>query len=279
MNKLVGILAKTQSDEALATARETYRVITGSGLTAVPEAELSRAAKLPGGRALNRMKVDLLITLGGDGTVLKAIRDLRNPQTPILAINLGRRGYLTEIEPEDFEKSFSRWLKQDFQIEAQWCVSVSQKDHRIGNCLNEVLLLPTVPDKMLSVDVSQGGRRILKARADGFMVASPTGSTAHSFSAGGPVLETSLDVFALTLIAPLQPVRSLVVPATKKLRVNLEEPGPTATLVMDGNPVREIRHKQPLEMSKSSVSARFVRFGDTFLQRSLRRLASERENV
>jgi NAD+ kinase len=111
------------------------------------------------------------------------------------------------------------------------------------------------------------------------MVASPTGSTAHSFSAGGPVLETSLDVFALTLIAPLQPVKSIVVPADRKITVSLEEPGPTATLVMDGNPVKEIRRGQPLEMKKSSVSARFVRFGDTFLQRGLRRLASERENV
>jgi len=279
MTKLVGILAKTQSKEALATARRAYRVITDSGMTPVPESELSRTAKLPGGRPLNRMKVDLLITLGGDGTVLKAIQEMPNPQTPILAVNLGRRGYLTEIEPEDLEKSFTRWLKQDFQMEAQWCVSVSQNNRLIGNCLNEALLLPTVPDKMLNFDVSQSGRRIIKARADGFMVASPTGSTAHSFSAGGPVLETSLDVFALTLIAPLQPVKSIVVPADKKLRVSLEDPGPTANLVMDGNPVKEIRHGQPLEMRKSSVSARFVRFGDTFLQRGLRRLASERENV
>jgi NAD+ kinase len=279
MTKLVGILAKTQSKEALATARRTFRVVTDSGLTPVPEAELSRTAKLAGGKPLNRMKVDLLITLGGDGTVLKAIQEMPNPQTPILAVNLGRRGYLTEIEPEDLEKSFGRWLKQDFQMEAQWCVSVSQNNRHIGNCLNEALLLPTVPDKMLNVDVSQSGKRIIKARADGFMVATPTGSTAHSFSAGGPVLETSLDVFAVTLIAPLQPVKSIVVPADKKIRVSLEAPGPTATLVMDGNPVKEIRHRQPLEMRKSSVSARFVRFGDTFLQRGLRRLASERENV
>lgn len=279
MTKLVGILAKTQSKEALATARKSFRVIMDSGLTPVPEADLSRTAKLAGGKPLNRMKVDLLITLGGDGTVLKAIQELPNPQTPILAVNLGRRGYLTEIEPEDLEKSFTRWLKRDFQMEAQWCVSVSQNNRLIGNCLNEALLLPTVPDKMLNFDVSQSGRRIIKARADGFMVATPTGSTAHSFSAGGPVLETSLDVFALTLIAPLQPVKSIVVPADRRITVSLEEPGPTATLVMDGNPVKEIRRGQPLEMKKSSVSARFVRFGDTFLQRGLRRLASERENV
>src|SRR5437667_11674758 len=109
------------------------------------------------------------------------------------------------------------------------------------------------------------------------MVASPTCSTTHSFSAVGPVLETSLDVFALTLIAPLQPVKSIVVPADKKLRVSLEEPGPTATLVMDGNPVKEIRHTHPLDMRKSSVSARFVRFGDTLLLRDLVRLVSEQQ--
>src|SRR5437773_10593394 len=114
MTKLVGILAKTQSKEALATARKTYRVVMDSGLTPVPEAGLSRTPKLPRGRPLNRMKVDLLITLGGDGTVLKAIQEMPNPQTPILAVNLGRRAYLTEIDPVDLEKSFTSWLKHDF---------------------------------------------------------------------------------------------------------------------------------------------------------------------
>ncbi len=83
----------------------------------------------------------------------------------------------------------------------------------------------------------------------------------------------------MTLIAPLQPVRSLVIPAERKLTVRLEEPGPTATLVNDGNPVKQIGLGQSLEMRRSMNSAYFVRFGDTFLQRSLRRLASERENV
>src|SRR2546427_10175993 len=110
MTKLVGILAKTQSKEALATARRTYRVITDSGMTPVPEAELSRTAKLPGRRPLNRMKVDLLITLGGDDTGLNAIQEMPNPQTPILAVNLARGGHLTEIEQEDIQIGFPRWL-------------------------------------------------------------------------------------------------------------------------------------------------------------------------
>jgi NAD+ kinase len=279
MPKRVGVLAKTESKDALGMAKRVNRTLSDRGLIPVLERQLAISARLGNGRTLKTMNVDLMVTLGGDGTVLKAVREMPESKTPILAVNLGRRGYLTEIEPEEFEKSLDRWLKGDFQIEEQWRVSVFQNGRLLGECLNEALLLPRTPDKMLNVAVTQSGKPIIKARADGFMVATPTGSTAHSFSAGGPVLETSLNVLVITLIAPLQPVRSLVVPADKKLSVSLEKPGPTAMLVNDGNPVKQIGLGQRLEMKRSANGARFIRFGDTFLQRSLRRLSSERENV
>lgn len=278
MPKLVGLLAKTESRDALATAKEVRKIVIDQGFTPVVERELSLSMKLGNGLPLSRMKVDLMITLGGDGTVLKAVRELPMKRTPILAVNLGRRGYLTEVEPKDFEESFEKWQAGRYQIEEQWLVSVFLKGRRIADCLNEALLLPATPDKMLNVSVNQSGRKIIQARADGFMAATPTGSTAHSFSAGGPVLETSLDTLALTLIAPLQPVRSLVVPADKRLTVTLERPGPSGMLLADGNSIRQIGLGQSIELKKSSESARFIRFGDTFLQRSLRRLSSEREN-
>jgi len=275
----VGVVAKNESREAMELAKKVHQIVSQLGLTPILEQQLWLASKLGQGKSLKKMNVDLMVTLGGDGTVLKAVREMPDSKTPILAVNLGRSGYLTEIEPEHFEESLSRYLDGDFQVEEQWRVSVSLNNHWIGDCLNEALLLPTTVDKMLNVAVSQNGRRIIQARADGFIVATPTGSTAHSFSAGGPVLETSLDVLVITLIAPLQPVRSLVVPAGKRLAVRLQKPGPTATLVNDGNPVRQIGLGQTLEMKRSADSAHFIRFGDTFLQRSLRRLASERENV
>ena len=260
-------------------AKRLHQTIIARGMTPVVEHQLATEARLGTGRPLKRMTVDLMVTLGGDGTVLKTVREMPRSKTPILAVNLGRSGYLTEIEPEQVEESFGRWIDGDFQLEEQWRVSVSLNGHWIGDCLNEALLLSTTLDKMLNIAATQNGKRIIQARTDGFMVATPTGSTAHSFSAGGPVLETSLNVLVMTLIAPLQPVKSLVVPADKKLTVRLEKPGPAATLVNDGNPVQQIRVGQTLELKRSKNSAYFVRFGDTFLQRSLRRLASERENV
>ena len=279
MPRRVGILAKTESKDALGMTKKVYRAISRRGLTPILEKQVAVKSRLGTGRSLISMNVDLMVTLGGDGTVLRAVRDMPQSKTPILAVNLGRRGYLTEIDPEQFDESLDRWVKGEFQIEDQWRVSVFQNGRLLADCLNEALLLPTIPDKMLNFDTTQNGKRVIKARADGLIVATPTGSTAHSFSAGGPVLETSLNVLVITLIAPLQPVRSLVVPADKKLVVRLEKPGPTATLVNDGDPVKQIGLGQTVEMKKSANSVRFVRFGDTFLQRSLRRLASERENV
>jgi NAD+ kinase len=163
-------------------------------------------------------------------------------------------------------------------VEEQWKLSVHGQNQLLGDALNEALLLPTIPAKMLNLNLTLWGKRVFQARADGIIVSTPTGSTAHSFSAGGPVLETSLDNVSLTLIAPLQPVKSIVVSVKAGVQIRVAEPGPTANLLMDGRLEREIRVGQSLSFRKSANSTFFVRFGDSFFQRSLRRLSSEREN-
>ncbi len=278
MLRRVGIIAKTESKHVVVVARNVVDVVRKHGLQPILEHDLARALKTFRGASLHSMKLDLVVALGGDGTVLKTVRELRDLRTPILAVNLGRHGYLTEVDETKFEESFERWLKNDFEIQKQWLLSVFYKNKLIRECLNEALLVPKPAEKMLHLDVSQDGRRIIRARSDGFIVATPTGSTAHAFSAGGPVVDSSLDVLSLVLIAPLQPVRSIVVPANKTLRVTVVRPGPSSILIDDGRAERDLRVGQSLDFKKSKHNAHFVRFGDTFLQRNLRRLASEREN-
>ncbi len=278
MPKAVGILAKKGSKEILTEARRIHKIIEQHGYRSVPEEELGRAAKIPGGKPLRRMEIELLVTLGGDGTVLKAAKELSKPKTPILAVNMGRRGYLTEVEPSEFETAFTKWEKGNYELEEQWKLSVFHKNQVVGEALNEALLLPTIPAKMLNLNLAFRGKQVFQARADGIIVSTPTGSTAHSFSAGGPVLETSMDSVSLTLIAPLQPVKSIVVPVKAGVQLRVSEPGPSANLVIDGRLEREIGIGQSLSFRKSSNSTFFVRFGDSFLQRSLKRLSSEREN-
>ena len=278
MPKAVGILAKKGSKEIYREARRIHGIIEQHGLRSIPDNELGKDAKIRGSKPLRQMEIDLLVTIGGDGTVLKAAKEMRKPKTPILAVNMGRRGYLTEVEPSEFETAFTKWEKGDYELEEQWKLSVLQANRPVGEALNEALLLPTIPAKMLNLNLTLRGQRVFQARTDGIIVSTPTGSTAHSFSAGGPVLETSMESVSLTLIAPLQPVKSIVVPVKAGVQLRVAEPGPSADLVLDGRFQREIRIGQSLSFRKSSNSTFFVRFGDSFLQRSLRRLSSEREN-
>lgn len=278
MSKQIGVVAKTESKEVLEVAERAIDLIRKHGLSPLLEESLAKSLRLRPGLPIRKMHVDLMITLGGDGTVLKTVRELPDVSTPIFAVNLGRHGYLTEVDEPHLEDSFEKWRKGSFYIEKQWLLSVFHKNRLVGKCLNEALLIPKPVEKMLNLDVFQSGHRIIRARSDGFIVATPTGSTAHAFSAGGPVVDTSLDVLSLALIAPLQPVKSIMVPATKKLRVTVAKPGPAAILVNDGKVERDLAIGQSIEFKKSADSAHFVRFGDDFLVRNLGRLASEREN-
>ena len=278
MSKQIGIVAKTESKEVLKVAQRAIDLIRRHGLSPLLEESLAKSLRLKHGLPVRKMHVNLMITLGGDGTVLKTIREMPDVSTPIFAVNLGRHGYLTEVDEPHLEESFEKWRRGSFYIEKQWLLSVFHKNRLVGKCLNEALLIPKPVEKMLNLDVFQSGHRIIRARSDGFIVATPTGSTAHAFSAGGPVVDTSLDVLSLALIAPLQPVKSIMVPATKKLRVTVAEPGPASTLVNDGKVERDLTVGQSIEFKKSRDNAHFVRFGDDFLVRNLRRLASEREN-
>jgi NAD+ kinase len=111
MPKEVGILAKKGSKEIITEARRIRKVIEEHGFRSVPDEDLGRSANIPGGKPLRRMEIMLLVTLGGDGTVLKAAKEMVKPKTPILAVNMGRRGYLTEVEPAEFETAFTKWEK------------------------------------------------------------------------------------------------------------------------------------------------------------------------
>ena len=279
MPKRIGVVAKRGSEEIVAVARRVCDSIRNDGFSVEPELALGKRARIPGGKPIGQMRVDLIVTIGGDGTVLKAAREMRESDIPILGVNMGRRGYLTEVDPPEFDEALARWSRGDFQLEKQWKVSVFRGDKLLEEGLNEALITPSVPAKMLSLEVSLGARKFYSARADGMIVSTPTGSTAHSFSAGGPVIESSLNAFVLGFIAPLQPIHAIVVPASRTLQVKADRPSPDANVSIDGKVCGRLRLGESLTFRKSSKNTLFVRFGDSFLERSLRRLAGEKENV
>src|SRR5712692_4046380 len=124
MSKTLGVVAKKDSKAIAKAGKRICEIIQQQGLLVIPENGLARIGKIPGGKPLNQIRADLMVTLGGDGTVLKVAREMRDRETPILGVNMGQRGYLTEVNPEGFEKALSKWIRGDFQIEKLWKVSV-----------------------------------------------------------------------------------------------------------------------------------------------------------
>jgi NAD+ kinase len=265
----VGFVSRLDEAEALETAASLFRFALGKGLTAVPEEEFARLKHLDGGRSLSEMKVDLIVTVGGDGTVLKTSMLMSKPTTPILAVNMGRRGYLTEVPPGEAEEAINDCLKGRIRLEERMKLSLMHGSGITVDGLNEALVAPALPYKMIDVKIRFGNNDLIDCRADGLVIATPTGSTAHAYSAGGPVLDPSLDAFALIFICPVDPIHPVVLPAKKDLSVTLSNSASKAAVIVDGRHSQDLLPGASITIRKSKDKAVFVRFDPPKLRRSL----------
>jgi len=271
----VGIVSRVDEEGAMELAMRLYDHLLGAGIKAIPESDFARRKGLQGGRSLSNMgDVDLVVTVGGDGTVLKACMLLPNPETPILAINMGRRGYLTEVDPEDAIPAIDKCLRNECFIERHSKISIFVNDEYVIDALNDALIAPAIPSKMLTFEVYQDYQSIIKMRADALIVATPTGSTAHSLSAGGPIVDPSLNAFLLTFICPLDPVGSIVVSAEKELDIKVPSPAIKTVIIADGRYERELKQSSKISIRPSRHKAAFVRFQKPFFMKNLPNIVS-----
>lgn len=274
MFKRIGIVSRVDLNEALKLANEIAGYLSRRKIEVILEEELAKALKLNLGRAITEMDADLILTIGGDGTILKTCMNIPRPETPILSIDMGRRGYLTEVPPERAFKAIDDCLAGRYSLEEHSKLSVFHEGKFLVDGLNEALIASKAPFKMLNFDVVAGDSKLVELRADGLIIATPTGSTAHAFSAGGPILETSLNALDLVFICPLKAIRSIVVSDELEVKVKVSDEKLGATVVVDGCYRREIPPSSTVSVRKSKRKAVFVRFETKFLSRRLSRLVS-----
>ena len=265
----VGFVSRLDDAEALETATSLYRFVLDKGLAAIPEEEFARLKHLSGGKPLSEIKADLIVTVGGDGTVLKTSMLIPKPSTPILAVNMGRRGYLTEVSPEQAEEAINDCLKGKIRLEERMKLTMTHGSGISVDGLNEALIAPALPYKMIDIKIGIGNSDLVDCRADGLIVATPTGSTAHAFSAGGPVLDPSLDAFVLVFICPVDPLHPIVVPARKDVSMRLSNSATRAAVVVDGRHCQDLLPGSSIMIRKSKERAAFVRFDPPRIRRSL----------
>jgi NAD+ kinase len=267
----VGLVSRLDEDAALKVALKLYKSLTKKGLNVLPEEQFSQSAKLPGGVPFSKMNADLIITVGGDGTVLKTCMSIPKPETPILAVNMGRRGYLTEVDPENAMHAVESYIKGVCKTEERAKLSVAVEGEASIDGLNEVVISSGTPSKMLHFAVSVDNSR-LEFRSDGLIVSTPTGSTAYSLSANGPILDNSVEAFVVTFICPLEHLAPLIVSMENRIRIELVAPKLKGTLVVDGRAQRELQPQTAVTVTRSSHKAVFVRLGPVRSLRGLMRL-------
>ncbi|MCX7837555.1 MAG: NAD(+)/NADH kinase [candidate division WOR-3 bacterium] len=185
----------------------------------------------------NKEKMDFIIALGGDGTILRTVKILREIEIPTIGINLGSLGFLTTFSKEERIKAIEDFLKKEVVIEKRMLIKVNFKKEEIF-VLNDVTINMGASLRMIEIKLYVDDELINRFNGDGVIVATPTGSTAYSLAAGGPIVHPASEVFIITPIAPhLLSSRPLILPAGFKLKLLLGEKNSPANLVLDGQRV------------------------------------------
>jgi NAD+ kinase len=182
---------------------------------------------------------DLICVLGGDGTFLRAARGIGDSAAPTLGINLGRVGFLAKVETDDLEQALSKVATGDFTLEDRFRIEAAllraDGEPVRHACLNEVVVARGTRVRMIQVEVEVSGSHLATWVSDGVVVATPTGSTAYSFSAGGSVLDPRLRNMIITSVAGyLSPLRSVVAGEDHVVRLALRQAVSGATISIDG---------------------------------------------
>lgn len=273
MFKSVGLVARFDKRECVKLAQELDAYLRARSLEVCVEDTLAGKMTTDSKSVpLEELDVDFIITLGGDGTILRTCISIPKPEPPILAINMGVRGFLTEVLPKQAFAAVDRCLSGDYQIEKCMKLSIIENSMRFPDALNEVVISADEPAKLLYTRILKNDEHVLDCQSDGLMVATQTGSTGYSLSAGGPVLDLGVNAFVLTPICPLGLFHPIVFPASSRITVEIVKPKRISVLV-DGRHRQLISSRRPhLTVTRSRYETSFIRFKHNFYDRLRSRL-------
>lgn len=273
----VGLVARVDRKASLESATKVIDYLEAKGLSVFLEPKLAESVNrtkvaLP----LRRMRTDLIITIGGDGTILRTCLQIPKPEPPILAINMGVRGFLAEVDPKEGLDAVNRCLDGRFTLERYMKLASFIGDSRLPDALNEVFIASRMPAKLLYVRIWKEDDIVAECRADGFVAASQAGSTGYSLSGGGPVLDPEVNAFVLTPICPLTVFHPIVFSAESTISIELLRPK-RATVVLDGDYQMTVKPENVrITIKKSEYESSFVRFEENFYHRLKGRLLFSR---
>ncbi|GBD27902.1 NAD kinase [bacterium HR30] len=261
----VGIVAKRGQPLAVQVARQLSEWLQARHRTVVVETALAsevRGAASAEREALAQM-VDLIVVLGGDGSILSVARLLREREVPILGVNLGGLGFLTATTVNELFPFMEAILRGEILVDRRMMLTVrwSRRNHVQAErlALNDAVINKGVLARMIDLRTLVDDQELCVYKADGLIVTTPTGSTAYSLSAGGPIVHPAVEVLVLSPICPHTLTnRPIVLPDRAVVRVAVETPGEDVVLTIDGQEAFPLLPGDEVEIRKAPVRAPLV---------------------
>ena len=252
----VAIVSKFGTKESEEAAKKVAKkfLVKKSKVFTISPVKVDGAKQVEAIEDLKKEKLDLVVTLGGDGTTLRAFRNL-DSETPLLGINVGgNRGILSEITIEEIDSAIKQIISGKVFLDKRTRVVASVGKEEFPPALNEIYINRKNLTKTSEIEIKFQNDNV-KQKMDGVIISTPSGSTGHSFSLGGPILHESLDVLIITPVAPVFRLESIVVP-DEKIQVVCSH---DCSVVMDAQVVKSVGFEEPITIKKYKKQAVFVR--------------------
>ncbi|MBT9151697.1 MAG: NAD kinase [candidate division WS2 bacterium] len=264
-----GIVARVDVEAAVEIASKIIDFLQEKGVEIVLDKTLGLKLGKPPEMScqLQDMDTDIVIAVGGDGTILRTQSFISPKKIPLFGINMGTLGFLTEIDPDNAFKALEEVIAGNYFVEKRTQLRVWHNGE-LPSALNEVVLMTRKPAKMLHIQIEVDEEVVEELRADGLIIATPSGSTAYSMSAGGPIVDPRVDAFIIVPICPFKlGARPTVVANKSQIKVKLLREGKKAVAVIDGQFEEEINYMDEIIFGKSEHCAYFVRLTKNFYRK------------
>ncbi|WP_061994824.1 NAD(+)/NADH kinase [Clostridium sp. ATCC 25772] len=211
-------------------------------------------------------KLDFLIALGGDGTILRAARAVEKFETPILAVNIGHLGFLTSIELSRLESGIKRIKSNEYTINKRMMIKCSlpeRNEKYYYSALNEIVISKGSFSRVINYDIYIDGSFYINYKADGLIISTPTGSTAYALSAGGPIIYPTLEVIGVTPICPISiGSKTIILDSNNKISITINSQDCGSYLCIDGQSVIELKDKEEIHIEKMARKCNLINFDD-----------------
>ncbi|HXG51214.1 MAG TPA: NAD(+)/NADH kinase [candidate division Zixibacteria bacterium] len=266
MIRTVGLVAKYQEPKATEMVRWLVPWLKQRGKKVLVENGAVRGLASASSCTKKEIarKADLIISLGGDGTLLNIAPLVERPEVPILGVNLGGLGFITEVAADELEAVLSKTLEGDYAVEKRMTLEArvfgKRGKPRRFRVLNDVVIAKGARSRIIDLETYVDEDYLCTYRADGLIVSTPTGSTAYSLAAGGPILEPALGAIILSPICPHTLThRPIVVPSKATIRVTLRSAGDTVILSPDGRQGMRLNNGDRVEARDSGLPVSLIK--------------------